>query len=169
MIVWLLLTCHGAAVLSVWSHCQCLWGNWMFLESMCTMSMSSLLTPLFCSTSDASLFFFQIHTFSCLGKTPGLVCTRDSGDGDASHLLLLISQGPHGPQGDHMSLKPKPVVFLVTLPVLWLFSCHPSLVGIYASVASCHHSEDLGLLLGADSQSVLGGFCLGYFLLCVCF
>lgn len=69
----------------------------------------------------------------------------------------------------YMSLKPKPVVFLLTLPPLWLFSCHPSLVGIYASVASCHHSEDLGLLLGADSQSVLGSFCLGYFLLCVCF
>lgn len=69
----------------------------------------------------------------------------------------------------YMSLKPKPVAFLLTLPVLWLFSCHPSLVGIYASVASCHRSEDLGLLLGADSQSVLGVFCLGYFLLCVCF
>ena len=68
----------------------------------------------------------------------------------------------------YMSLKPKNVVFLLTLPVLWLLSCHPSLVGIYTSVVPCYHSEDLGLLLGVERESVLDSFCLGYFLLFVC-
>lgn len=67
----------------------------MFLKNMYMMSMSSLLTPLFCSISDESLFFFQIHTLS-------LVCDR--GDGGASLLLFFISQGPRRPQGDRTAV-----------------------------------------------------------------
>lgn len=66
------------------------------------MSMSSLLTPLFCSISDDSLFFFQIHTLSFLCKNPGLVCDR--GDGGASLLLFFISQGPRRAQGDRAAV-----------------------------------------------------------------
>lgn len=57
MVVWSVLTCQKAAVLREFSHCQYLWGNQIFLESMYMMCLSSLLMPFFCSISDASLFF----------------------------------------------------------------------------------------------------------------
>ena len=126
MIAWLVLTCHRAAVLSVLSHSRYLWGNWMFLESKYMMSISSLLTPLFCSISDESLFFFQIHTLSFLCKNLGLVCTSDRGDGGGSLLLLFISQGLCRPQGDctavlHVSEAKKCCVSIDTASPLTAF------------------------------------------------
>ena len=173
MIVWLVLTCHWAAVLSVLSHCCYLWGNWMCVESMYTISMSFLLTPLFCSISDESLLFFQVHILSFLPKNLSLVCTSDREDGSANLLLLFISQGPCRPQGDHTAVlhvsedknccvsvdtASSLTVLQSPIPDRHLYFCSMLLSQWRFGPTSC-----------VKREQVLDRFCLEYFLLCVCF
>lgn len=60
MIVWSVLTCHRAAVLSVLSHCRYFWGNWMSLA--CTWCLCLLCWLQYLVPSETNLCSFSKYT-----------------------------------------------------------------------------------------------------------
>lgn len=154
MIVWLVLTCHEAAVFSALFYCPCLWGN-VHNETDQFKKSFSVQFSLFFPSQTQSLYLCSVFVLFCLFfwfpfkyilfflcEKRGLVCSRDEDDSSTALLLLLVLWGPHSTHNGHRHVELTPwsqknVVFILTLPALCLFSHHSSLVAVFTSAVFC--------------------------------
>lgn len=120
------------------------------------------------------VFLFWFVCFSdFLSNIPfflGLVSSSDEDDSGTALLLLLVLWGPHSTHNGHRHVEltlwsQKNFVFILTLPILCLFSHHSSLVAVLTSAVFCSDRLKICacLLVWRKSQSWIASLLLFLF------